>query len=75
LFPFHYNIGLFGKNRDFYFLQTEERDLLDQLNFLEEEERVLSTELNSKIEERRKINERDEELYRQLRNNHRFNFG
>nr|CAD2202736.1 unnamed protein product [Meloidogyne enterolobii] len=52
-------------------LKTEERDLLDQLNFLEEEERVLSTELNSKIEERRKINERDEELYRQLRNNHR----
>nr|CAD2168288.1 unnamed protein product [Meloidogyne enterolobii] len=52
-------------------LKTEERDLLDQLNFLEEEERVLSTELNSKIEERRKINERDEELYRQLRINHR----
>nr|CAD2206844.1 unnamed protein product [Meloidogyne enterolobii] len=66
--------SLFDQNaatRKLEALKTEERDLLDQLNFLEEEERVLSNELNSKIEERRKINERDEELYRQLRNNHR----
>uniref|UniRef100_A0A1I8BAH9 APG6 domain-containing protein n=1 Tax=Meloidogyne hapla TaxID=6305 RepID=A0A1I8BAH9_MELHA len=66
-FPFDQNAA----TRKLEALKTEERDLLDQLNFLEEEERVLSNQLNSKMEERRKINERDEELYRQLRNNHR----
>jgi hypothetical protein len=55
----------------FSLLQMEERDLQDQLAFLEQEEQALNRELETKVEERRHIIEKDEHLYRKLRDNHR----
>jgi hypothetical protein len=45
---------------------------MDQLAFLETEEEALNRELEAKHAERRLISERDEQLYRKLRDNHRF---
>lgn len=55
-----------------FFFQSEESDLLEQLALLEAEEQSLTRELEQKQAERRQIGERDEELYRQLRENHRW---
>lgn len=52
-------------------LKNEERELLEQLNLLDNEEQALQQQLKAKIDERRQINERDEQLYRQLRDNHK----
>jgi len=52
-------------------LQLEEKELIEELAALEVEERELGKSLEEKIKEREKMEERDEQLYRQLRDNHR----
>lgn len=49
----------------------EESELLDQLARLEEEESSLTQELDEKTKQLKLVTEKDEELYRKLRDNHR----
>lgn len=51
-------------------LEFEEKEMLEQLAALEKEESSLSAELTSKTDEKRALADQDEELYRQLRDNH-----
>uniref|UniRef100_A0A915CPZ7 Uncharacterized protein n=1 Tax=Ditylenchus dipsaci TaxID=166011 RepID=A0A915CPZ7_9BILA len=52
-------------------LQKEEDELLEQFAALETEEKILNQELDNKLEERKLVTEKDTQLYRQLRDNHR----
>lgn len=52
-------------------LQLEENELSDELMALENEDQALSTELDKKINERKQMAAREEQFYRQLRDNHR----
>lgn len=52
--------------------QLEENELSDELMALENEDQTLSAELDKKINERKQMAAREEQFYRQLRDNHRF---